>query len=92
MRAMSEKQFYRHFTPLANDLDMNASWDGCMYETFGAELFYVKRYDERHVWTIIECDDGQWYLSPGYHFINRIGYIITKQPHDGVREVKINNQ
>jgi len=92
MRCMNEKQFYQHFTPIANDLDTKASWNGCMYETYGAELFYVKRYDERYVWTIIEGDEGQWYLIPGYHFINRIGYIITKQPHDGVCDVKIDMQ
>jgi len=37
----------------------------------------------RHVWTIVEPGndkDGNWYASPGIHFVNRLGYILTRKP------------
>jgi hypothetical protein len=35
------------------------------------------------VWTIIDPangDDGNWYASPGFHIVNRLGYVMTKRP------------
>lgn len=36
-----------------------------------------------HVWTILESgndEDGNWYASPGIHYVNRLGYILTRKP------------
>jgi hypothetical protein len=36
-----------------------------------------------NVWTIIESgsdQDGNWYASPGFHVVNRIGYVMTTKP------------
>lgn len=33
----------------------------------------------RYVWTIVDCD-GKLYLLPGYHFVNRINWVLTKNP------------
>lgn len=36
-----------------------------------------------HVWTILESgndEDGSWYASPGIHYVNRLGYILTRKP------------
>lgn len=34
------------------------------------------------VWTITDSgeDDGVWYACPGFHLVNRIGYVKTKKP------------
>lgn len=29
----------------------------------------------RHFWTVVEGDTGQLYLVPGWHCVNRIGYV-----------------
>lgn len=37
---------------------------------------------QSRLWTIVACDDqpGQpWVLMPGYHFVNRLGYIVTEE-------------
>ena len=34
-----------------------------------------------HVWTILDCD-GDWYVAPGLHYVNRIGHVITEIPHN----------
>jgi len=36
-----------------------------------------------HVWTVVEtgwAGDENWYAVPGIHYVNRIGYVMTKQP------------
>ena len=33
----------------------------------------------RHVWTIVDCD-GKLYVSPGFHFVNRLDYVLCDVP------------
>ena len=43
----------------------------------------VKDQPLNHVWTIIEPgsdEDGHWYASPGFHIVNRMGYVMTTKP------------
>lgn len=59
------------------------SWSGCMYETYGEELDYIKSLinegKSKHIWTIIESEDD-FVLQSGYWLVNRIGYIVTEVP------------
>lgn len=58
---ISEDEFYEKYKPIKNHIDDNASWDGCLYETFGDEVQYCFELSkkENRVWTIIECDNVQ---------------------------------
>lgn len=38
-------------------------------------------YKESQIWSVVECD-GTYTYGPPYHYINRIGYIVTKEHHD----------
>ena len=43
----------------------------------------IKQKPIEYVWTILESgndEDGNWYASPGIHYVNRIGYILTREP------------
>lgn len=43
----------------------------------------IKDQPSNHVWTILESgsdEDDSWYASPGIHYVNRLGYVITKKP------------
>lgn len=56
------------------------------YETFGKELEKVRAIDGQYVWIMIEVGD-KWYISPGYHLVNRMYYIITEVPwKEGARD------
>jgi hypothetical protein len=35
----------------------------------------------RHVWTCVDTDDGPRIVT-GFHLVNKIGYYITKKPHN----------
>ena len=82
---ISEDAFIERFQPLPNVLNDGASFDfgkgGCLYETYGAELAHVIYQSAGHLWTVVEGDDGLM-IASGFHFVNRLGYIITAKPHD----------
>jgi rubrerythrin len=78
---ITEDEFYKRFTPCKNELDNNASFDGCMFETYGEELELVQKtnhFAPRRVWTIVEAD-GRMFYESGYHLVNRMGYLITEK-------------
>ena len=73
---ISEDDFLARFKPVPNHIDSNASFDGCMFETFGEELAHVRAQDSNLVWTALDCD-GQLRIESGFHFVNRLGYLIA---------------
>lgn len=91
MKHLTESEFEEQFNTRKNHLDNNASFDGCMFETYGAERDYVFELakKEKRVWTIIESDDGDFYYESGFHIVNRIGFLITEEEYKEETEVKI---
>jgi hypothetical protein len=47
------------------------------FETYGEDLAFVGTQQNNHVWTLVDDDNGIPTIVAGYHFVNRIGYIIT---------------
>lgn len=83
---ITEDCFDEQYKPLVNHLVKNAAFNGCMYETYGKELEYVRSVAHnpktaKRVWTILEAD-SKIFFSAGYHFVNRLGYLITKLPFE----------
>lgn len=37
---------------------------------------------ENRLWTALEDDNGEWCLGSGFHFVNRLYYIICKVPFE----------
>ena len=71
--------FLARFKPVSNPIDPNAGFDGCLFETFGEDLAYVRAQDPNLVWTVLDCD-GQLSIASGFHFVNRLGYLIASVP------------
>lgn len=68
------------YSPKKNPIDPNSAFDGCMFETYGKEVAFVKEQPENTVWTLI--DEEEMYLVPGFRLVNRIGYFICDVPFD----------
>lgn len=68
----------RTFRPIKNHLNANAP-DGIMFETFGAELDFVRAQPAEKVWTITDGDNGGLYIGTGYSLVNRMGYLVTER-------------
>ena len=52
----------------------------------GEDLLWIndiQGVDPNRVWTIIEPDHprAHWRAAPGIRLVNRLGFIITKEPH-----------
>ena len=75
---MTYDEWFEEYKPIKNPLDSEGSFNGRMFETYGADWEAVGDWAERHVWTLIH-DDGL-HIIPGRRWINRLGYFITKQP------------
>ncbi|QDT53880.1 hypothetical protein Pan44_19060 [Caulifigura coniformis] len=81
---LSEEEFERQFSLVPNHLNPNASWSfddarGCLFETFGDELDFIRSQPAENVWTLVDGDDGDLYLVSGVHVVNRIGYLVTTE-------------
>jgi len=89
-KQMTIDNFYEKYNPEFNQVllptlkdglspeDM-CSFGGCMYETFGKEVEYVKRKLNKNIWTIVDNEDGELIIIAGFHFVNRLGYLITPE-------------
>lgn len=36
---------------------------------------------DEYVWTIIDGNDGNLYASAGWHWVNRVAYVVTREPY-----------
>lgn len=89
MRELDYFTFFDTFKPILNHLDINAAENGCMFETYGEELEFVRKANPKTVWTVMTDDSGEVCISNGYHHVNRLGYLITEVEFDGQDEYLI---
>ena len=50
------------------------------------EVFEYARISKR-LWTLIEGDNGELFISSGFHFVNRLEHFITEIPYDEELEI-----
>jgi len=88
---ITEENFDEVFKPQTNHLDDNASFNGCMYETYDEELDYVFNLAKttKKVWTIIEGDNDTMYYVTGFHYVNRIGFLVCEVEYTEELEIKL---
>jgi hypothetical protein len=82
---LSEDEFDERYPLRNNHLNDSVGWclgedGGCLFETHGEELAFVKQQDRRCVWTLLDGTDGEMYVISGMHFVNRIGYLVNQHP------------
>ncbi len=51
-----------------------------LYETYEQEWKQKAGEECEFLWTLVEGDNDNWYIVPGFHYVNRMNYIITKVP------------
>lgn len=55
----------------------DAAWEGHWFETYGRELEFVANQNPQRVWTLVDSEDLLWIIA-GRHFVNRVGYLVSK--------------
>ena len=89
-----EDVFYEHFIPYRHPEAHHEVWGGHGLETFGNDLDVVRRHDPAYLWTVLDGESGksQW-IVPGFHYVNRVCYIVTKIPHNSIHvEFRVNSR
>ena len=79
------------YQPIENLIDKEAGYEGCMFETYGEENeFVLDNLNRNTVWTLITGDNEDFWVIPGYHIVNRMGYFITTKPWEST-DIEVNN-
>lgn len=90
------EEWAKLYSPKQNLVSRHRPYNGLMFETYGEDLDYITNKntkDVEHIWTIVDCDNENQYIIPGFHLVNRAGYFITKKPwRDADIEVNINQK
>lgn len=81
---LTEEQFLERFTMIPNHIDHDARKakeriGSCLFGISGPELEFVKRFDPRKVWTLLETDEGELSLASGFYYSNRVAFLLTNQ-------------
>ena len=89
---MSRKSDFDIFLEKYNPLQHPTEEGFYMYETYGEEYKMVQKHikekGNEYCWTVVDTD-GKLYLIPGWHWANRMGYILTTIPFkEGERDYK----
>ena len=80
---LHEDAFDAFFVPYRHPKTRHGVWGGMGLETFGEDFLLARSIDDNYIWTVVEsgCDSDQW-ISPGIHYVNRICYLVTENPHN----------
>lgn len=86
---MEYEEWVETYKPIPNNIDKDASFDGMMFETYGAEVEFVKKAHPNHIWMYGDGDDGGSYIWAGWGFVNRLGYFITELPFPENTDIQV---
>jgi len=80
MKTIDYEQFEEIYKPIKNPFVQDSSYNGCMFETYGVELAHVREQDIKNIWTLVDSENDNWFIIPGYSIVNRFGYFICQLP------------
>ena len=94
MTQLTEDEFDKQHPLITNHINLNATWafgdgPGCLFETSGEELDFVRSQAPGTIWTLVDGDDGNQYVISGYHLVNRIGYLISTIPFPDDADIEV---
>ena len=87
---MSFSEWLTSHEPNKNHLDPEARFNGTLYEHEGEQWEYLVQLPTETFWTLYEYN-GQLKIRNGYQVRGRIGYIVTKHPHNAHRTIIVDD-
>jgi hypothetical protein len=79
---LHEDAFYEYFKPFRHPKSNCKIWGGHGLETFGADFELVRSLPVEYVWTVIDGDSKDQWISPGILHVNRVCHLVTKISHN----------
>ena len=85
---MEEEIFYAIAQPINNPFKKGADTDfeRMMFDLSPEEVAFVRQYEDRFIYTLIDNNEGWFGVSTGYRYVNRIGYFIASVPWTEFKE------
>jgi hypothetical protein len=83
---ISEDEFVEKYKPIVNHICDEHGFDFgegcCLYETYAPEIGYVHELSKttKRVWTVAEGDNETIAYMAGFHYVNRLGFLVTEVP------------
>lgn len=71
--------FLEKYKPEYNHINGDTDEYNHAFETYGAEVEYVKSKPNNHIWTRVQGDMSDIIVT-GYHLVNRLEYYVTEVP------------
>jgi hypothetical protein len=60
---------------------INRPKEGCLYETYGEDLDFIKAQPLNKIWTLMDDEaTGIMFITNGFRLVNRLAYFITEEP------------
>lgn len=81
---LHEDAFYAFFKPYRHPEAQHDVWGGHGLETFGKDFDLVRRLDRNYIWTVVDGENGDQWITPGICYVNRVCYLVTEVPHAGL--------
>ena len=78
---LHEDSFYEYFVPIRHADAQYDIWGGHGLETFGQDFEIVRRHDPAFLWTVLDGEAGSQWITTGFHYVNRVCYLVTEKPH-----------
>ena len=94
IKTITTEEFFEKHQPIKNHFVQEAAYEDCMFETYGEEVQYIVNIfnsdKKQYIWTLLEVENEESWIIPGYHYFNRLGYFITKIPWEN-ENIQVNN-
>lgn len=84
MQILHEDTFYEYFKPYRPKNAGPPIWGGLGLEVFGNDPRIVMAMPPANVWTVVEGENNSQGISPGMHVVNRLCFLVTQIPHNGI--------
>jgi hypothetical protein len=80
--SLHEDVFHQFFEPYRHALTNSNCFGRIGLETYGADVELARTLDANFVWTVVDgSDDDCLYIASGFHFVNRVAYVLSSKPH-----------
>lgn len=77
---LNKDEFNTKYTTIKNPFSDFTRGDDICFSSEGEELGFVRCHNPACVWTLVIGYDGGVWLHSGYHYEDRIGFILTREP------------
>lgn len=94
MKTINFDEWVSEYKPIQNPFTEHGSYDNMGFETYGQEVEYVVNHyntiNKKQIWTLLNCENEESWIVPGYLLVNRMFYFITEKEWES-EDIEVND-